>query len=125
MGGKGYVIGLGYNTTNFRIPFKIRGENKVLKNDLTMRFDLTIRDNITIQRSIVEDRQNPGQESSEEQVTNGSLQIMIKPTIDYVINQRLNVQLYFNRTISDPNSANAYRTTMTEGGVQLRFSLSQ
>src|SRR5690606_4202827 len=32
---KDIVIGAGYSTSNFRIPFKINGEYKTLKNELT------------------------------------------------------------------------------------------
>ena len=59
------------------------------------------------------------------QVTNGNMQLQLRPTIDYTVNQRLNVQLYFNRTISDPKISTSFKNTVTEGGVQIRYSLSQ
>jgi cell surface protein SprA len=58
-------------------------------------------------------------------VTNGTLQVQIKPTIDYTLNQRLNLQFYFTRVISDPKVANAFKNTVSEGGIQLRYSLSE
>jgi cell surface protein SprA len=121
------VIGAGFSTNNFRIPFKINGEYKTLKNELTARFDLSLRDNIIIQRSIVQDSIPGGGivEKSRNEVTNGNLQIQIRPSIDYTINQRLNLQLFFNRTISEPKISTSFKNTVTEGGVQLRYSLSQ
>lgn len=124
---KDLVIGAGYATTNFRIPFRINGEYKTLKNEMTMRLDLSIRDNIIYQRSIVR-TSAPGEpltEKSNNQVTNGNMQLQLRPTIDYTVNQRLNVQLYFNRTISDPKISTSFKNTVTEGGVQIRYSLSQ
>ncbi len=117
------VVGAGYATSNFRIPFRINGEYKTLKNEMTARLDLSIRDNVIIQRSIVTD--DNGVESSRNEITNGNLQLQLRPTIDYTVNQRLNIQLYFNRTISDPKISTSFKNTVTEGGVQIRYSLSQ
>jgi cell surface protein SprA len=116
-----YVIGLGYATTNFRIPFRINGQRRVLQNELTMRLDFSIRDNQTVQRAITRDDQ--GEESSQNQVTNGTRQLQLRPTIDYVISQRLNVQFYVLRTVSDPKISTSFRNSVTEGGIQLRVSL--
>lgn len=124
---KDLVIGAGYATSNFRIPFRINGEYKTLKNELTMRLDLSIRDNVIIQRSIIRTSLagEPLEESSNNQVTNGNLQLQLRPTIDYTVNQRLNVQFYFNRSISDPKISTSFKNTVTEGGIQIRYSLSQ
>jgi cell surface protein SprA len=57
--------------------------------------------------------------------TNGNRQVQLRPTVDYVLNQRLNLQFFFTRNISDPRVNNAFKTSSTEGGVQLRYSLAQ
>lgn len=121
-GVKDVVVGLGYTTTNFRVPFKIGGSRKTLENELTMRLDFTIRDNETIQRTIAVD--TDGNEYQNNLTTSGALQVQIRPTIDYVVSQRLNLQFYFTKNINEPKVANAFRNTVTEGGIQLRFSLS-
>ncbi|HSI89677.1 MAG TPA: cell surface protein SprA, partial [Adhaeribacter sp.] len=120
---KDFVVGAGYSTSNFRIPFRINGEYKTLKNELTARLDLSIRDNVVIQRSIVRDGATG--EKPFNVITNGSMQLQLRPTVDYTLNQRLNLQLYFTRTISDPAISTSFKNTVTEGGVQLRYSLSQ
>ncbi|QMU31633.1 cell surface protein SprA [Adhaeribacter radiodurans] len=130
VGIKDYVIGLGYATTNFRVPFKINGERIVLKNELNARFDFTLRDNITIQRSIISDSTNTGlgtvlNQRSDNVPTNGTKQIQIKPTIDYTVNQKLNIQFYFTRVVSEPKISSSFKNTVSEGGIQLRYSLSQ
>jgi cell surface protein SprA len=58
-------------------------------------------------------------------ITNGNLNIQVRPTIGYVINQNLNLTLYFERTINEPRVTTAYRRTSTAFGGQLRFNLSQ
>jgi cell surface protein SprA len=127
------VIGFGYATNNLKLPFRVGGEQRVLKNNFTARLDLSIRDNITVQRSIV-DVVSPYQATddtpasvgrSTSQITNGSKQFQLRPTIDYLLNTRLNLQLYYSQTISTPRISNAFRNSTTEGGIQLRYSLAQ
>jgi len=141
------VVGLGYAATGFKLPFRVGGEQRVLKNTLTARLDLSLRDNATIQRSILGSIDpvpatptvptnttppamavgspavlgNPGTATS--QITNGSLQVQLRPTIDYLLNARLNLQFYFSQTITQPRVSNAFRNATTEGGIQLRYSL--
>ncbi|MHC2992821.1 gliding motility-like protein [Pontibacter sp. HJ8] len=118
---KDYTLGFGYSTNNFRIPFKIRGERKVLENELTMRMDFSVRDNQTVQRAIARDEQ--GNEISQNQITNGTKQLQLRPTVDYVLSQRVNIQFYVLRTVSDPKISTSFRNSVTEGGIQLRVSL--
>ncbi len=126
------VIGFGYATNSLKLPFRIGGEQRVLKNNLTARLDLSIRDNITIQRSIdnVVDAGNaqgatPFEGRAIATITNGNKTFQLRPTIDYLLNTRLNLQLYYSQTVTTPRISNAFRNTATEGGVQLRYSLTQ
>jgi cell surface protein SprA len=127
------VIGFGYATNSLKLPFRIGGEQRVLKNNLTARLDLSIRDNITVQRSIL-DVVSPNPDSTNlvisigrptSQITNGSKQLQLRPTIDYLLNTRLNLQIYYSQTITTPRISNAFRNSTTEGGIQLRYSLAQ
>ncbi len=131
------IIGFGYATNSLKLPFRVGGEQRVLKNNLTARLDLSIRDNITIQRSILDsadptgpnDPANPNNPGfigrPQGQITNGSKTFQLRPTIDYLLNTRLNLQLYYSQTITTPRISNAFRNSTTEGGVQLRYSLTQ
>jgi cell surface protein SprA len=124
-----FVIGGGYTTNRFKLPFKIRGVRQTLTNDLTMRLDLTIRDNETVQRTIVQTRDTASgrsvivSETSQNQTTNGTRQVQLKPTIDYVLNQRLNLQFYFTRIVSAPKISSSYKNVATTAGIQIRYSL--
>jgi len=142
------IIGLGYAATGFKLPFRVGGEQRVLKNNLTARMDLSIRDNSTIQRSIlgsvdpvpattggvVAGTTPPAVAlpspavvgvvgTPVSQITTGALQVQLRPTIDYLLNARLNLQFYFSQTITQPRVSNAFRNATTEGGLQLRYSL--
>jgi cell surface protein SprA len=106
---------LGYTKAGVRIPFKIQGRQEVLSNDLTIRISTRIVDTRTLQRKI----------EGNTTVTNGNLNIQFRPTIGYVVNQKLNVSLYFDRTVNDPKVSTAFRRSSTAFGGQLIFNLSE
>jgi len=119
------VIGFGYVTDRLKLPFRIGGEQKVLRNQLTARLDMSIRDNTIIQRTIEEVVDGVDVGTPYSLVTSGTRQVLLRPTIDYTLNQRLNLQFYFTRTVTTPRAGLSYPNAATEGGVQLRYSLSQ
>ncbi|MFD2719475.1 cell surface protein SprA [Hymenobacter monticola] len=126
------VVGFGYATNSLKLPFRVGGEQRVLKNNLTARLDLSIRDNITVQRSI-NNSYDPGNNQNQvpnvgtptSTITNGSKTMQLRPTVDYLLNTRLNLQFYYSQTITTPRISNAFRNSNTEAGVQLRYSLAQ
>jgi cell surface protein SprA len=130
------TIGLGYAATGLKLPFRVGGEQRTLKNNLQARLDLSIRDNTTIQRRII-DSSDPvptitgsstpsaggSLGTATSLTTNGALTVQLRPTIDYLLNSRLNLQFYYTQTITQPRVSNAFRNSTTEGGIQLRYSL--
>ncbi|OGX91698.1 cell surface protein SprA, partial [Hymenobacter coccineus] len=127
------VIGFGYVTAGLKLPFRVGGEQRVLKNTLNVKLDLSINDNTIIQRSIVNVvdpadatasvAANVGTPSS--QIVNGARTFQLRPTVDYLLNTRLNLQFYYTQTITTPRVSNAFRNATTEGGLLLRYSLTQ
>ncbi|WP_375416935.1 cell surface protein SprA [uncultured Hymenobacter sp.] len=124
------IIGAGYATNRLKLPFRVGGEQRVLTNTLTARLDLSLRDNTTVQR-VIEGVVDPGSTGPDpvsigrgrSTITNGALQVQLRPTVDYLLNTRLNLQFYFSQNITRPNVENAFRNATTEGGIQLRYSL--
>lgn len=110
-----FGLNIGYTKAGVKIPFKIRGQQKILKNDLQLRLDTRVVDTRQVQRKIDEGST----------ITNGNLNIQIRPTVSYLINQNLNITFYFDRTINDPRVTTAYKRASTAFGGQLRFNLSQ
>ncbi len=106
---------LGYTKNNMKLPFKSQGRTIVLKNDLTFRMNVTLTDTKTIQRKI--DELNT--------ITNGNINFQLRPNLSYVVNQKLNIQLYYEQTINEPLVSNSYRRATTRFGTQIRFSLAQ
>ncbi|WP_394345419.1 T9SS outer membrane translocon Sov/SprA [Algoriphagus kandeliae] len=110
-----FGFNLAYTKAGVKVPFKFQGRETILKNDLQLRLDMKIVDTQQVQRKIEEGST----------VTNGNLNIQIRPTIGYVINQNLNLTIYFDRTINDPRVSTAFKRASTSFGGQLRFNLSQ
>ncbi|MFN0275975.1 MAG: cell surface protein SprA [Chitinophagales bacterium] len=111
-----FSIGLGYKFSGFTLPFKFGGKKPTLENDLTARFDMSFRDDQTSNFRIYQDLNEP---------TGGLTTISISPTIDYVVNDRFNVQLYFDRQQTIPKISTSYPITSTNAGVKVRFSLAE
>jgi len=112
--GKEYVVGTGYRFKNVKFPFAIGGTAP--KSDLNLRLDLSLRDNATVIRKM-EERQN--------QVTAGQDIVSIKPSADYVIDQRLNVRAFYERVINTPVISTSFPSANTNLGISLRFTLAQ
>jgi cell surface protein SprA len=109
------VLGIGVAKTGFKFPFRWQGrEIPPLKNELNVKLDVTVSDMKTVQREI----------GVPAVVTNGNLNFQLRPTISYVVNTRVNLLFYFERTINSPRISSSYRRATTSFGVQLRFTLS-
>lgn len=111
-----FTVGVGYRLTGFQLPFKWRGKKLRLENDLTFRFDMNWRDDLVVNYRLDRDLAEP---------TGGTRAITINPTIDYVVNNRLNIQLFLNRTRNVPKISNSFPVTNTDAGIKVRFTLTE
>lgn len=114
-----FVFGLGYRFKDVKMSVSSMGsggKKQQLKSDLTLKMDFGIRDNKTVLRRL---------DVAQNQISTGYRQISIKTTADYVINQKLNIRVFFDKTITDPFISTQFYTSQTNGGVTLRFTLSQ
>ena len=112
---KDVTASLGFTKQNVRLPFRVNGAVRRLKNDLTFNCALTLRDTRTIQRKL----------DAEQIITAGNINFQVRPQISYVVNRRLNVNLYFDRTFNDPLVSNSFIRATTAGGIQVRFNLAE
>ncbi|WP_052444198.1 cell surface protein SprA [Flammeovirga sp. OC4] len=110
-----FTVDVGYTKSGMKLPFRSKGRTRVLKNDITFRLAFSIRDNQTTQYRIDEDNV----------VTAGNMNLALRPTINYMLNDRASLQCYFDRTINDPKVSNAFRRTSTAFGFQFKYSLTQ
>ena len=52
------------------------------------------------------------------------LNIRINPSVTYQVNQKINLALRYNRTIMDPKIATQFYTSLTDFGVELRYTFN-
>ena len=102
------------------LPFlnKLRlGKNaKQLNNDVTLRMDFSLRDDATANTKL---------DQNTAFGTAGQKVVRIAPSIDYVVNQRINLKFYFEQNKIIPKIATTAPVTNTRAGVQVRISLAQ
>ncbi len=115
--GREIVLGAGYRFTNVSIPLPGAGKKK-LTSDLNIRSDVSFRYNNTVTRRIDE-----ATSTQINQVTGGQNVISLKNSADYVVNERINVRLFFDKIITKPQTSQTFETANTNAGVSVRFTL--
>ncbi|MCO5257732.1 MAG: cell surface protein SprA [Lentimicrobium sp.] len=110
------IIGVGYRFKDVKLNISSGGRKQQLKSDLNVKLDLSVRDNKTVLRRLDEEIN---------QVSTGNRMISINSSADYVINQRFNVRLFFDKTITNPFVSSQFPNSTTNAGVSLRFTLAQ
>ena len=96
--------------------FLSKGGTGKLDNEINFRFDMKIRDNVTVNNRLDQEATLP---------TGGSKEITLSPTIDYYLNSRVNLKLYFDQRRVIPYISSSAPITNTRAGVQIRISLAQ
>lgn len=110
-----YMFGLGYRVRGVRLPFRVFGVRR-LKNDLNMKMDIGLRDDQTSNNYLAQQI---------DVTTRGQKVITISPSIDYIVNERLTLRLFYDRRQSIPYVSSSYPITTTKAGLTLRFIFAQ
>jgi cell surface protein SprA len=116
-----YRISAGYRKKNLPMPFglklpKFLGGGSKLQNEIAFRFEYNIRDNVTSNSRIDQDNNF---------ATQGAKEITLRPSIDYIVSNKINLKFYFDQTKIKPYISSSAPTTNTRAGVQIHISLSQ
>ena len=118
-----FAIGAGYRKRGLKIfgglklpKFLSKDKTGKLDNEINFRLDFKIRDNVTVNNRLDQNSTLP---------TGGSREITITPTIDYFLNNRVNIKLFFDQRRVNPYISSSAPITNTRAGVQLRISLAQ
>ncbi len=113
-----FIVGLGYRFKD--VQFTVRpvggGKRTKLKSDLNVKMDFSIKSNRTILRRIDEDV---------DQISAGQKVLSINTSAEYMINQKFNVRLFFDKVINNPFISSQYPNSTTNAGISLRFTLTQ
>ena len=105
----------------FPVPFKLpkilnKNGGKKLENDIRFSLSLGVRDDVTSNNRLDQGSTVP---------TAGQKLITIKPTIDYVLNNRVNLQLYYDQRHVIPYISSSAETIITRAGLAVKISLAQ
>jgi cell surface protein SprA len=118
-----YVIGGGYRKKGLKLlaglklpKFLDKNGKGTLDNEINFRLDMRIRDNITANSRLDQDNNF---------ATGGSKDITITPSIDYFLNSKVNLKLYFDQRRVNPYISSSAPTVNTRAGLQVRISLAQ
>lgn len=97
-----------------RIPFRINGKTVRLKNDMTFNVNFTLRDQRATLRKI----------DAEAVPTAGQLMLQFRPQIQYAVDKKLSLSVYLDRMLNNPYVLTSFRRATTQGGIQIRYSLT-
>ena len=118
-----FSIGAGFRKRGLKLfgglklpKFLSKDGNSKLDNEINFRLDFKVRDNVTVNNRLDQNSTLP---------TGGSKEITILPTIDYTLNSRVNLKLFFEQRRVNPYISSSAPITNTRAGVQVRISLAQ
>ena len=113
-------VGFGLNWRKKGVPIiknlRIGKNGMKLDNDVTLKMDFSLRDDATANSKL---------DQGTAFGTGGQKVIRISPSIDYVLNNKINVKLYFEQNRNIPKISSSFPITNTKGGVQVTISLAQ
>lgn len=112
---KDWSLEVGYIKNNLKLPWKSQGRVVTLKNEINFRLNISVTNNQTIQRKI--DEVNT--------ITNGNINIQVRPNVSYTVNSKLNVQFYVDSNVNEPLVSNSFPRSTTRVGLKVLFNLSQ
>jgi cell surface protein SprA len=88
----------------------------MVSNDVTFQLDVSLQDDAISNSNLDQDAALP---------TGGQKVVAISPSIDYVLNNRINLKLYFDQRRVEPKISTSPPITTTRAGIQIRISLAQ
>jgi cell surface protein SprA len=107
------VLGWGYHAKNFVFPFGLFS-GTTRKNDVNFKIDFSLRDN----KTLIFQADVPAA-----QVSSGAQNITVRPSVDWVINTRFNLNLFYDSNITRPYTSQTFNTAFTNFGINLKLLL--
>lgn len=111
-----YTAGVGYRFTQMDLIIKTKRSQQAYSNDLNLRADISFRKNKTVLRQLDRD---------DDQTTAGQSAFTIKTTADYMLSDRFQMRVFFDKILNNPFTQLSFPTSNTNFGVSFRFTLAQ
>ena len=112
-----FVVGTGYTIKNLNFIRKGKdGSQKKVSNDLKLQFDFSYKDVKMLLRKIEEDIT---------QVSSGNKVLAIKISADYVLSQKINIQLFYDHQGTIPLISSSYPVKADNFGINIKLMLTR
>ncbi len=111
--GEEFTFGMGYRTKKLKIPIG-KTRQLVLDNDINFRIDFSYRENVTKVRNIDVETNIP---------VLGQTIYSFRPSVEYQINTKLMLRIFYDRRQTNPLTSNQYPTVISSGGFSLRYTI--
>ena len=112
-----FVIGAGYTIKNLNfITKKKDGGQKKVSNDLKLNVDVSYKDIKTLLRKVEEDIT---------QASSGNKVFAIKISADYVLSQKVNLQLFYDHQGTTPLISSSYPIESDNVGINITLMLTR
>lgn len=106
-----FILGMGYQKQNVKLPFSLFA-NRNWNHDVNFRVDIALQDRkTTIFRF----------DDTLADITAGNKSISVHPTLDFTVNRRYNVQLFYNSNVVRPYTSQTFTTSYTYFGFNFRI----
>jgi len=107
------LLYMAHSLNMLRYNYHMLNNNK-LANDLTFRLDVSLRDVFN---------SNSRLDQTNAYGTGGQRELTLQPSIDYVLNSKINLKFYFDQRKATPYISSSPPMTNTRAGVNIRIAL--
>ena len=112
-----FVIGAGYTIKDLNFISKNKeGKQKKVSNDLKINVDFSYKDVKTLLRKVEEDLT---------QASSGNKMLGIKISADYVLSQKINLQLFYDHQGTTPLISSSYPVKSDNVGINIKLMLTR
>ena len=112
-----YVVGGGYTIKNLGFISKRRdGSERKVSNDLKLQVDFSYKDVKMLLRKI---------EEGLTQASSGNKVFTVKVSADYVLSQKINIQLFYDHQGTTPLISSSYPVKADNVGINLKLMLTR
>ena len=112
-----FVIGVGYTIKDFDVILRLKSQKQTkVKNDLKLNVDVSYKDIKTLLRKV---------EENITQASSGNKVFGIKISADYVLSQKINLQLFYDHQSTTPLVSTSYPTRADNAGINIKIMLTR
>ena len=111
-----FVIGAGYTIKDLSFIAKTKAGQKKVSNDLKLNVDVSYKDIKTLLRKV---------EENITQVSSGNKVFGIKVSADYVLSQKINLQLFYDHQGTTPLISSSYPIKADNFGINIKLMLTR